>query len=59
MSMISWKRNKWQVTMRAQRTKILNDAPRSIRLRNSYARQLRNEIYGETVSSDICVASCT
>ena len=46
MPIISWKRIKWQVTMRAQRTKILNDAPRSIRLRNSYARQLRNEVYG-------------
>ena len=27
MPIISWKRIKWQVTMRAQRTKILNDAP--------------------------------
>ena len=56
MPMISWKRTKRQVTMRAQRIKISNDAPRGIGLRNSYAWQLKNEIDGDTVSSNIYIA---
>lgn len=58
MSMTSWKRTKRQVTMRAQRIKISNDAPRGIELRNSYAWQLKNEIDGERRSAATYVLPC-